>query len=83
MRQSSLILMPMLRLPDADAEVIATPEFWGNLIDESFPDPANESAAVDPPAVRALTRSPACEDLEDLQNLGQPSSNGAQLIAKY
>lgn len=56
---------------DVETEIMATPEFWENLIDKSFREPTNEGAAIDRPPVRAPTRSPAYEDPEDLQPFGQ------------
>lgn len=63
---------------DADTEIMTTPEFWENLIDESYPDPANGGADVDPPSVPARTRPPTCDDPE-LQVLDDLVSECAQL----
>jgi hypothetical protein len=63
---------------DADTEVMATPEFWEALIDESFSDPA-ERGTVGPSSVRAPTRSPTNEDPEDLRSFGQSPLNSFRL----
>lgn len=55
---------------DADTETMATPEFWENLIDESFSAPGHESARhLVPASVSAQSSPPACNDPEDLQQL--------------
>ena len=42
---------------DADTEVMAIPEFWDALIDESFSIPADERGTVSASSVGALTSS--------------------------
>lgn len=63
----------------ADSEIMATPEFWENLIDGSFLVPADEGATVDLTSILALTRLPAREDPEESQILGQSSANRLHL----
>ncbi|EKV04138.1 hypothetical protein PDIP_88570 [Penicillium digitatum Pd1] len=50
---------------DADTEIMATPEFWEKLIDESLPAPADERADVNSVSVLPPTTQLACEDLEE------------------
>ena len=40
---------------DADTEIMAIPEFWENLIDESFPVPVNERVDVNSVSVLSPT----------------------------
>jgi hypothetical protein len=56
---------------DADIEIMATPEFWEKLIDESFPVPADERADVNPISVLSPTTQLACEDPGELRILEQ------------
>ena len=49
---------------DADTEIMTTPEFWDNLIEESYPDPASGGADVEPTSVPARTRPPTYDDPE-------------------
>lgn len=60
---------------DADTEIMATPEFWGTLIGETFAVPVDEGAAVDSSSVRARTRSLGCGDPEGLQPFEQSTPN--------
>lgn len=62
---------------DADTEIMTTPEFWEKLIEESYPDPANGGADVDPTSVPAGTRPPPCDDL-DIQVLDKLVTECAQ-----
>ena len=55
---------------DGDKEVLATPDFWENLIDESFPKSPNEEAVIDQISDPTLTISPI------FQNSGQPQFFG-------
>lgn len=68
-------------LSDGDTEIITTPEFWQNLIDESFPGPEKEGADIDLVSVPAPTTPPACGDPE-LQVIEQSISDCAQMNDK-
>lgn len=50
---------------DADTKIMATPEFWEKLIDESFPAPADERADVNSVSVISPTTQLACKDPEE------------------
>jgi hypothetical protein len=56
---------------DADTEIMATPEFWEILIDESFPAPAEERADVNSVSALSPTTQLACEDPEEPRILEQ------------
>jgi hypothetical protein len=56
---------------DADTEIMATPEFWEKLIDESFPAPEDERADVNPVSVLSPTTQLACEDPQEPRILKQ------------
>lgn len=64
---------------DADTEIMATPEFWENLIDEGFPAPANEGTDVGPTSLLAPIGPPACKDTKKLQSIDQLSVNHVHL----
>jgi hypothetical protein len=66
--------------PDSDAntDIMTTPEFWENLIEESYPNPANGGADVDLTSVPARTRPPPCDD-PDLQVIDKLVTECAQL----
>ena len=49
---------------DADTEIMTAPEFWDNLIEESYPNPANGGADVDPISLPARTGPPPCDDAD-------------------
>lgn len=66
----------------ADTELMATPEFWEALIDESFSVPADKCGAVCSSFVRAPTRSPAHDNAETLHSFGQSSANSFLLDDK-
>lgn len=67
---------------DADTAIMATPEFWETLIDERFTVLADEGEAVGSSFIRAPTRSPVCEDPEDLLPFEQSSANRLHLDDK-
>ena len=67
---------------DADTEIMATPEFWEKLIDESFPVPADEGSAVSLTSVLTPTKLLGCEDPEEPQMLRQSSANHLHLDDK-
>lgn len=67
---------------DADTEIMATSEFWENLMDECFPVPTDEGAAVGSTSVLTPTSLLGCEDLEEPQILGQSSANHLHLDEK-
>lgn len=67
---------------DTDTEVMATPEFWEALIDESFSVQADERGVANSSPVHAPTRSPAHKDPEDLRSLEQSSANSFRLDDK-
>ena len=56
---------------DADTEIMATPEFWEILIDESLPAPADERADVNSVSALSLTTRLASEDPEEPRILEQ------------
>ncbi|CAG8206107.1 unnamed protein product, partial [Penicillium nalgiovense] len=56
---------------DADTEIMATPEFWEKLIDESFPAPADERADINSVSVLSPTTQLAYEDPGELGILKQ------------
>ncbi|QQK39487.1 hypothetical protein Pdw03_2341 [Penicillium digitatum] len=56
---------------DADTEIIAPPEFWEKLIDESFPVPADERTDVNPVFIPSPTTQLAFEDPEEPRILEQ------------
>ncbi|KAF7719257.1 Uncharacterized protein PECH_004815 [Penicillium ucsense] len=53
---------------NADTKIMTTPEFWENLIDESYSDPASGGADVEPIPVSARITPPTYNDPE-LQSL--------------
>ncbi|KAJ5687708.1 hypothetical protein N7536_010327 [Penicillium majusculum] len=60
---------------------MATPEFWA-LTGGNFAVPVYKDEAVDSSSVRAPTRSPVCEDPEDLQSFEQSTPNCFHLDGK-
>jgi hypothetical protein len=63
---------------DADTEIMTTPEFWENLIEESYPNPASGGADIEPTSIPARTRPRTCHD-PGLQYFSKLVSDCAQL----
>lgn len=53
-----------------DTEIMATSEFWENLIDGSFLVPADEGVTVDLPSILALTRLQPARTQKSLKSPG-------------
>lgn len=67
---------------EASTEIMTTPEFGENLIDESFPSLANEGADFGPTSDLAPIGPPASGDPEEPQNPGQSSVDHVRLDDK-